>query len=297
MQSRFHWVLARATYPGLLVGSLGLAWGLLELGLSPSATAVVAFLVALGFTALLERVYPHDAAARIERGDLAYLGLVAVVQGLAKAGGQLVAVAAGLALTASLGPRPWPGGWPLAAQVALAVLTADLVKYGLHRLAHERPWWWRFHAEHHAPASVHAFNGVRLHPVNALWNLGVDAVMPLVLGLEGRAVVLAAVVRGTVAVLQHANMPLVLGPLDWIFSTPTLHRWHHSTKLEEANSNYGSTLIVWDLLFRTRFDVPGAAPAAFGLADGAPHPRRFSAQLAWPWCSRAPAARRARCLA
>jgi sterol desaturase/sphingolipid hydroxylase (fatty acid hydroxylase superfamily) len=30
-----------------------------------------------------------------------------------------------------------------------------------------------------------------------------------------------------------------------------LHRWHHSRKMSESNRNYGSNVIVWDLLFGT----------------------------------------------
>ena len=32
-----------------------------------------------------------------------------------------------------------------------------------------------------------------------------------------------------------------------------LHRWHHSKELKEANSNYGGNLIIWDIIFGTRF--------------------------------------------
>jgi sterol desaturase/sphingolipid hydroxylase (fatty acid hydroxylase superfamily) len=32
-----------------------------------------------------------------------------------------------------------------------------------------------------------------------------------------------------------------------------LHRWHHSPLAAEANHNYGGNLIVWDIVFGTRW--------------------------------------------
>ena len=32
-----------------------------------------------------------------------------------------------------------------------------------------------------------------------------------------------------------------------------LHRWHHSKLMHESNHNYGGNLIVWDILFGTRW--------------------------------------------
>lgn len=284
----FSWVAARAVYPGVLFASLALAAALLDRGLSPSVTATVVFLATLALTAALEWARPYDRAwipsAREALEDGAYLGIAAVMQAVSRAAGELVALVAALALSDWLGPRPWPQGWPAWAQVALALALADLGKYWLHRLAHERPWLWRFHTEHHAPARMYSLNSVRLHPVNLLWNLILDASIPLALGLSGRALALAAVLRGTVSILQHANVDMRTGVLDWVFSTPALHQWHHSAALDEAQANYGSTLIVWDLLFGTR-KMPSdrRAPTALGLPEGTFHPSRLRHQLAAPW--------------
>lgn len=261
-----QWLVARAAWPGIVSLSLVFAWGLLERGASPGATATFAFLFALATTMAVER-FGHGRAI-----DLAYLGLAALGQTMIK-----------LLLGLALAPRAARSGLEWA---VLALLLADLGKYWIHRLAHERAWLFRFHAEHHAPSEMYALNGVRMHPVNLAWNVALDVGVPMLLGLDGRALVMVAVFRGAVSVLQHANAPLVLGPLNWMFSTPDLHRFHHSKVLREANSNYGSTLIVWDVLFGTR-RCPLGTPAALGLSEDAPHPRRIARQLVWPWC-RAP---------
>lgn len=127
-------------------------------------------------------------------------------------------------------------------------------------------------------------NGLRVHPVNLLWLLAVDVMLPLALGVSPDVAALAAILRSTLAVLQHANLAMRPGVLNWIFSTPELHHWHHSADLAEGNSNYGATLIVWDVLFHTRrLPADRTRAAVIGVA-GAPLPRRWLGQILWPFC-------------
>jgi sterol desaturase/sphingolipid hydroxylase (fatty acid hydroxylase superfamily) len=66
-----------------------------------------------------------------------------------------------------------------------------------------------------------------------------------------------------------------------IFSTPRLHRWHHSRVLAEGNTNYGENLVLWDQVFGTYFNPDRRPPADIGIsgriADG------FLAQLLQPF--------------
>jgi hypothetical protein len=70
------------------------------------------------------------------------------------------------------------------------------------------------------------------------------------------------------ATFQHANIRLILGPLNWVFSTNELHRWQHADRPEEANRNYGGVLVIWDLVFGTYLRRPGARPLRYGLFPG-----------------------------
>lgn len=62
------------------------------------------------------------------------------------------------------------------------------------------------------------------------------------------------------------------------------HRWHHSRTLEEANTNYGSNLIIWDLVFGTFF-LPRERqpPATIGIANMPDFPATYLSQLASPF--------------
>ena len=75
----------------------------------------------------------------------------------------------------------------------------------------------------------------------------------MVLGCGVETLALFTLVTAVHGIFQHANLQLRLGSLNHFFSMAELHRWHHSKSMEEANHNYGQTVIVWDTLFGTRF--------------------------------------------
>ena len=119
-------------------------------------------------------------------------------------------------------------------------------------------------------------------------DIGLDTILgvgTLVLLGCGEAVIALFLLVGAVhGIFQHANLRLRLGPLNWIFSMAELHRWHHSRRLEEANTNYGQNLIVWDVVFGTRYLPPDREPPVdVGLADMPDFPQTFFAQLASPF--------------
>lgn len=50
---------------------------------------------------------------------------------------------------------------------------------------------------------------------------------------------------------DHSNVDVELGWLGYVFTAPRAHRIHHSLDMKEGNSNFGSALVVWDILFGT----------------------------------------------
>ena len=42
-----------------------------------------------------------------------------------------------------------------------------------------------------------------------------------------------------------------LGPLEWVFNTPSHHRVHHARNPKYLDKNYAGTLIIWDRMFGT----------------------------------------------
>jgi sterol desaturase/sphingolipid hydroxylase (fatty acid hydroxylase superfamily) len=281
-------VFAWTVFPLVVAVTIGGALVLMVRGVDPAAAVLPFLLGGYAFVALMERVFPHQQAWLHSRGDLpADVGLAAtngLLNRLVEPGALAAAAAGGAALSASLGFGLWPGGWPLLAQLPLALVVAELVEYWVHRLMHERDWLWRFHSVHHSAPRLYWLNAVRFHPVDLLL-VATGKMLPLALLGCGAPVlalvVLFSAIHGT---FQHANLALRLGPLNWIFSMAELHRWHHSPRMEEANHNYGGNLIVWDVVFGTRW-LPRdrEPPAAIGIETLPRFPTRLGALLAVPF--------------
>jgi sterol desaturase/sphingolipid hydroxylase (fatty acid hydroxylase superfamily) len=283
-QTRASWL----AFPAILGGTIALAIVLLpHLGTIP--TLLIAQTAGLLAVAISERFLPfrrewnrshHDVRTDVIHAIVSGLGTTQLVRPLIRAGG--VAIAG--ALSRSLGSSLWPADWPLVTQLALALVIAEFPQYWLHRWQHEHDLLWRFHATHHSAPRLYWLNAARFHPVDLGLLYAVGYLPLVVLGCPESVIMLFALFDAVFGMLQHCNIDVRLGPLNRIFSMAEPHRWHHSRTLAEANTNYGSNLIVWDLLFGTFF-LPRdrEPPAAIGIADMPNFPGGYLAQLASPF--------------
>ena len=133
------------------------------------------------------------------------------------------------------------------------LLSADFLRYWLHRAAHEISWLWRFHALHHSPGKLYWLNVGRFHPVDKGLQFLLDALPFILLGVGEDVLAIYFVFYAVNGFFQHSNIRLRFGWLNYLVSSAELHRWHHSQSKLESDRNYGNNLIVWDLLFGTRF--------------------------------------------
>ncbi len=284
-ETLFAWTI----FPLAMFGSLGLAIYLLNSGASPVLAYAIPALLGYALVIAGERLYPHVPDWNRNHGDVKTDA--AWLVSISASGPLIVGPIAGLIaiplagwLSSQLGSPLWPAHWHLAGQLALALVVVEFFQYWVHRLQHETDIMWRFHATHHSAPRLYWLNAARFHVVDiGLNNLGV--VIPLVaLGADDSVIslwVLAASIHG---ICQHANMKLRCGPLNWIFSMAELHRWHHSRLVRESNANYGQTLILWDIVFRTRFlPKDRQPPADIGIADLDAFPMTWWPQMMSPF--------------
>lgn len=176
------------------------------------------------------------------------------------------------------------GALPLAARLALAFVIGELGFYWGHRLSHEIPWLWRFHAIHHSPEQMYFLVNTRSHPVDSVVTR-LCGMLPLyLLGLAGPSAggsvaPAGLIVLGTIwGFFIHSNLRLRFGALEWLIATPGFHHWHHSRN-EFINHNYASMLPLCDKLFGT-LHLPSTWPSAYGTDT--PLPPGFARQLIEP---------------
>lgn len=275
-------------FPVILGGTIALAIALLPV-FGPPFTLSVATGVGLVAVAVAERLWPHRDRWLHAQGDLATDVLHAVVSGVGSTRlvrplvGVVGTVVAGW-LSRSLGATLWPTGWPYVAQLALALVIAEFPQYWLHRWQHEHDALWRFHATHHSAPRLYFLNAARFHPLD-LGLVYFVGYLPLVaLGCPEETIMLFALFDAVFGMLQHCNVDVRLGWWNRVFSMAEPHRWHHSRTVREANTNYGSNLIVWDLVFGTFFLPPDREPPTeIGIADMPAFPTTYGAQLASPF--------------
>jgi sterol desaturase/sphingolipid hydroxylase (fatty acid hydroxylase superfamily) len=268
-----------ALYASVLVGTTALGALALAQGANPGVVAGVGFFALCALFLALERWRPWRSAWLRGWSDLR-VDLPLIL--LAAPAGLLVKWAEGA--SAELGLGVWPAGWPLLAQAVLALLVGDFVRYWFHRAEHAWLPLWRIHATHHSAERLYCVNGPRLHPLEVALS-GALQTMPLAaLGAGGDALALQLLLTLAIGRFQHCNIALTLGPLDYVFSAPAPHRWHHARDARTAQCNYGGDVLLWDHVFGTFFLPRDREPSdAIGIENGECFPRGILGVLASPF--------------
>lgn len=276
-------------FPLIFGGGLAAAIFMMRSGVEIGTAYLVPTGIAFFALSILERVVPYREAWQKSDGDVRVdLGHLIVSGGftleLLRSSMLYLGLTLGGWLSQFRGAELWPSSWPLIVQLVWALVIGEFFMYWVHRLAHEWDFLWRFHAVHHSASRLYFLNAARFHPVDlAISNFA--PFIPLVaLGAGAEVIALFAYTAAVHGIFQHANLPMKLGPLNWFFAMAELHRWHHSTVLDEANANYGQNLIVWDIVFGTRILPEGREPPEKIGITGMPNfPMRYGAQLMSPF--------------
>lgn len=268
-------------WPGLFGLCLVPVW----LGLasdSPALAFNATYLALAVVLAVLERLLPYERQWLEPDGQiLPDLLHTILTKGFVQVVVLMTAVIGFADLVAAEGGAWWPRAWPIAVQVGIGLVVVEFGLYWAHRLSHEWPFLWRFHAVHHSVERLWFFNTGRFHLVDTVVSLAFGQVLLLLAGAPGDVVIWTGAITAFIGILTHCNVDMRTGWLDYVFNTPRLHRWHHSRDPVEGNSNYGENLMLFDLLFGTYLRPSRRPPANIGI-DG-PMPADFLGQLAQPF--------------
>lgn len=175
-------------------------------------------------------------------------------------------IGAGFAALASLTPFALPmDDWRV---WVIGFFAVEFCYYWFHRWSHLVRWLWASHAVHHSAQEMSFPMAVRLGWTGAVSG-GWLAFAPLIL-LGFPPAMVAALLAANLAYqfVLHTEAVGKLGPLEWIFNTPSHHRVHHACNEPYLDKNFGGVLIVFDRLFGTFAEERAEAPARYGLTTG-----------------------------
>jgi sterol desaturase/sphingolipid hydroxylase (fatty acid hydroxylase superfamily) len=287
MKEHVRQIAEWTAYPVVLGLALCVHFVLHEQGLSWGASSLVAALVCgLGLITLLEFLLPYQNAwkptwAQV-RTDVVFMLLVQVA--LPKALTLLFSLslltwmqAQGWTLSTY-----WPHTWPAWVQMLMMMVSADFLRYWLHRAAHEYLPLWKLHAVHHSVDKLYWVNVGRFHPLDKSLQFLCDALPFMLLGLSPEVLTLYFVVYSIKGFFQHSNVDVKLGWFNYLISGPELHRWHHSKTVRESNTNYGNNFIIWDLVFGTFYWPRDRKVQELGLMNP-DYPTGFLEQMKAPF--------------
>ncbi|MEZ8625836.1 sterol desaturase family protein [Vibrio splendidus] len=151
----------------------------------------------------------------------------------------------------------WIFGWRLMdidmgvlSFVVLMVLQ-DFFYYWFHRASHRVRWMWAAHVAHHSSESMNfstAFRQSLMYPLAGTWLFWIPLV---IIGFDPKWVIFVVLLNLGLQFFVHTQWIRSLGPLEYIFNTPSHHRVHHGKNPQYIDKNYAGVLIIWDKLFGT----------------------------------------------
>lgn len=176
--------------------------------------------------------------------------------------------------------REWISQLPLWFQIICVTIIADFGFYASHRLMHNIPFLWKFHAIHHSSEQLDWLAAFRVHPVDQVIVKGSSLLPVFALGFSSTSIAIAGLIYQWQGLLIHSNIKFNVPFLKWIIATPDFHHWHHSNEAHSYNKNYAGQLPFWDILFGTQ-NMQSQLPKVYGIEEKMP--QGYIQQLLYPF--------------
>jgi sterol desaturase/sphingolipid hydroxylase (fatty acid hydroxylase superfamily) len=131
-----------------------------------------------------------------------------------------------------------------------ALLCDDFCYYWFHRLSHEVRILWAAHVNHHSSRKYNLSTALRQSWTTPFTGFLFWSPMPL-LGFDPMMIFTVQAISLLYQFWIHTETISSLGPVEYVFNTPSHHRVHHATNIPYLDRNHGGTLIIWDRIFGT----------------------------------------------
>ena len=165
---------------------------------------------------------------------------------------------------------------PTAVALLGTVVVLDFAWYVTHVSMHKVPALWRFHSVHHSDPAVDVTTTIRQHPGESVIRYAYLAAFAFALGAPPAGFALYRIWSALHGQTEHANVRLpqwLDTAITWVFSSPNMHKVHHSRDPRLTDRNYTNIFSTWDRLFGTFVPARQGVQIAYGL-DGFDAPER-----------------------
>jgi sterol desaturase/sphingolipid hydroxylase (fatty acid hydroxylase superfamily) len=159
-------------------------------------------------------------------------------------------------------------------------LLGELINWAVHYAKHKSAFLWRLHSSHHKEDQFTVWLTVHTYGPEILVTGTLMNAIILAAGFDAFALSCYLLFYSLINTYQHSSLPHTLGWLDKLIVNPAYHRHHHGG----AQVNFGSTLTVWDAVFRTAMFPRDRREAVQPPAiEQTPEPFGFWQEMLYPW--------------
>jgi sterol desaturase/sphingolipid hydroxylase (fatty acid hydroxylase superfamily) len=144
-----------------------------------------------------------------------------------------------------------------------AFVGVDFCYYWFHRVSHRSMLAWATHAPHHSSEDYNLAVALRQGPLQPLCSRFFYLPLALV-GVPYEMFALMVSINTLYQFWIHTELIGTLGPIEWIFNTPSHHRVHHGCNGRYLDKNHAGIFIVWDRLFGSFVEEDRSDPPIYG---------------------------------
>ena len=145
---------------------------------------------------------------------------------------------------------------------AACFLGVDFLYYWFHRKSHEIGAFWAAHSVHHQSEEYNLSVALRQGAFQSFFSW--VFYLPLaVLGFPPVVFITCSALNTLYQFWIHTRLIGKLGPLEWVFNTPSHHRVHHGRNPRYIDRNHAGVFIIWDRMFGTF--VPETDEPVYGV--------------------------------
>ena len=142
----------------------------------------------------------------------------------------------------------------------------DFIFYWVHRMSHERRFWWAAHVNHHTSQHFNLGTALRQPWTGTFALTWVPWLSLAWLGFPPEMIVMQNGISLVYQFWIHTEAIRRMPPwFEAVMNTPAHHRVHHAVNPRYLDKNYAGILIIWDRMFGTYEPERDDEPCRYGI--------------------------------